>query len=61
MTGGIAECSTIRVAFKYKLGRKLVGDRTAASQLLHILDVITESQFVNGVALAVCHLRRKVL
>ena len=35
--------------FRYKLGHKLVGDRTRKSQLL--LDVITESQFADAAAL----------
>ena len=40
-----SKCSTGGVKFRYKLGYKLVGDRTAKSQLL--LDVITESQFTD--------------
>ena len=35
--------------FKYKHGRKLVGDSTAKSRLLY--DVITESQFTDDAAL----------
>ena len=40
------KCSTVGVEFRYKLGRKLVGDRTRKSQLL--LDVITESHFADA-------------
>ena len=43
------KCLTSRVGFRYKLSRKLVGDRTKKSQLL--LDVITESQFADDAAL----------
>jgi len=44
-----SKCLTAGVEFRYKLGRKLLGDRSAKSQLL--LDVITESQFVDDAAL----------
>ena len=37
------------MGFRYKLSRKLVGDRTKKSQLLP--DVITESQFADDAAL----------
>ena len=37
------KCSTSGVEFRYKHGRKLIGDKTAESRLL--LDFITESQF----------------
>ena len=37
-----SKCLASGVEFRYKLGRKLVGDRTAKSRLLS--DAITESQ-----------------
>ena len=41
-------CPQVRVTVKYKLGRKLVGDRTAKSRLEDIQ--VTESQFADDVA-----------
>ena len=44
-----SKCLTAGVEFRHKLGRKLVGDRSAKSRLL--LDVITESQVADDAAL----------
>ena len=46
---GENKCSAGGVEFRYKHGRKLIGDRTAKSQLL--LAIITESQFADDAAL----------